>query len=105
MSELSIETILAKVRENKEELERKTGELDAARAAVDHLGVDLLELRADVESKLQLIAERDEAIEDLLKQNQELAESLAKYQAECESMRTASSDKLKLVEELSSLLA
>jgi methyl-accepting chemotaxis protein len=105
MAEMSIETILSKVRENREELEKTSAELDAARSAVEHLGADLLQAREELDSSLKLIAERDEAVEDLLKQNQELAESLANCQAECEAMRAASTEKDKLVDELSTLLA
>ena len=104
MPEMSVQEILTKVREKKETLEKKSLELEAARQAVEQLGADLLRAREDLEAKNRALAEKDEAIEELLGQNQELQESLAKCQSECETLHSRTTDQEHLVEELATLL-
>ncbi|HNY26391.1 MAG TPA: hypothetical protein PLA90_01290 [Candidatus Sumerlaeota bacterium] len=121
MTDLNVQEILNKVRENKELLERKSEELDRTVAEMSGLQVrieemdqELTALRAElaqaetVQEELallrQYIAEKDNAIQDLLMQNADLQEKMAETEARIKQQQVESKDQEALVEELKNLL-
>jgi chromosome segregation ATPase len=121
MTDLNVQEILNKVRENKELLERKSEELDLAASEIGNLQVrnqeleqELASLRAELaqaetlQEELALlrqhIVEKDNAIQDLLMQNADLQEKVAETEARIRQQQVESKDQEALVEELKNLL-
>lgn len=121
MTDLNVQEILNKVRENKELLERKSEELDLATAEINDLQVRNQELEQELatlrdelaqadtlQEELALlrqhIVEKDNAIQDLLMQNADLQEKVAETEARIKQQQVESKDQEALVEELKNLL-
>jgi chromosome segregation ATPase len=110
MTDLNVQEILNKVRENKELLERKSEELDLALAERDQLQARIGEmdqeltalreelartdaLREELDLLRQHIIEKDNAIQDLLMQNADLQEKVTETESRLKQQMVESKDK------------
>ncbi|NQU42990.1 hypothetical protein HQ520_06880 [bacterium] len=104
MAELNREQILARVRENKEALAKAQSALDQARGELAGVRAEMDTLRGQCDQMGGEIAEKDQAIQDLIAQNQELQENLSGSENDLVALRREVDEKSGLERELTAIL-